>query len=151
MNILIRNAEIKDQDIINNFLEKLLHYEAINYDKNTRQDAKINSYYNNKIGIKPYLILVAEIDNKVVGYIYGRRLVNLLHYHKEAIIEHLYIEEEYRNQHIGTKLINSFTDIVKEEGIKFIHIDNYEKNTIAKNLYTKLGFNIMNEKRRKEI
>ena len=95
---------------------------------------------------------MALIDNKIVGYVYC--IVdndNKITKETEAKIESIYVDLEYRNKGIGTKLINEIISLLKEKNVKYIFIENLVENQNSKYLYEKLGFKIFREDRRKEL
>ena len=77
---------------------------------------------------------VAKEDNKVVGIITGHS------YYKEIHISDLIILEEYRNKHIGTKLVETVENHYKNKGFDNINLTTYEFQ--APEFYKKCGFEI---------
>ena len=55
-----------------------------------------------------------------------------------VLIDEIYLYDEYRNKGIGTKLINSVKN-------KNVYLWVYKNNEKAINLYTKLGFKVIDE------
>lgn len=152
MNLIIREARIDDIDILNYLFQKLLEYERENYDDNIRNDLNIDSYFNKKINDKDNIILVATLDEKIVGYIYAiidsdNKIIKEV----EAKIDSLYVSYEYRNKSIGTKLIEEMINYLRKNEVKYIFIENLVGNKRAKYLYDKLGFKMFREDRRKEL
>lgn len=76
------------------------------------------------------LVLVAEESDKIIGFI----IININLSLKKADIENIYVLDSYRQQGIGSKLIKSAIERIKQKGIENIcHLtsDNYyfwEKN-----------------------
>ena len=150
--LIIREATISDCEILNDLFEKLLKYEQNLFDENIKQDLQITSFFNKKFNNVDSIILVATIDNTIVGYIYGSiDGDNKIKKEKEAIINSIYVEEQYRNKKIGTSLINQFINEIVKLKVKYILIDNFINNETARYLYSKLGFSLFKENRRKEI
>lgn len=73
-------------------------------------------------------VLVALFDNKVVGFISLWLQGNFIH--------HFYIDEEYQQHKIGTKLLDEAIQIMKTP----ITLKCLEKNTKAIKFYKKRGF-----------
>lgn len=116
----LRNADIDD-------LTELL----LNYDK------KIENYFNFKDYLKNdiYSQYVYVIDDKIVGYILITIIDDLVEIHL------LYVDNLFRNQKIGTKLIDYI--INKYSSHRFlleVSINNY----IAIKLYENMNFKIIN-------
>ncbi len=77
---------------------------------------------------------VAKENDKIVGIIMGHS------YYKEIYIENLIVLEEYRNKHIGTKLIETVENYFKNKGFENINLTTY--NFQAPEFYKKCGFKI---------
>lgn len=152
MNIEIRNAIYEDKDILNEMLEKLIRYEYDHYNINVKEDFKITSFFDKKLKEDNSIVLVACYNNNIIGYIYAYiDSDNKITKDLEAFVNSLYIEEDYRNKKIGTKLIKELIEVLKRKDVKFISIDNMVNNIEARSLYEKLDFKIFKENRRKEI
>ena len=152
MSINIRKAKCDDLNSLNSLFQKLLEYERENYDENIKENLNIDSYFNKKIKDVDNVILVAEVNKKIIGYIYGFiDSTNRIKLEPEAFISSIYIEEEYRSKGIGTKLIKTFINQIKKQNIKYVFIENFVENEVAKRLYSKLGFNIFKENRKLEL
>lgn len=77
---------------------------------------------------------IAKENNKVIGIITGHS------YYKEVYIEDLIIFEQYRNMHIGSRLINSVEKHFKNKGFENINLTTY--NFQAPEFYKKCGFKL---------
>ena len=77
---------------------------------------------------------IAKEDNKIVGIITGHS------YYKELHIGDLIILEEYRNKHIGTKLVQAVEKFYKNRGFENINLTTY--NFQAPEFYKKCGFEV---------
>lgn len=121
---MIRKA-IKE-DIINiNELGKLLH-------DNFEKTYLLNDYILNN----NYIILVNE-ENEINGFIILYK--NIDYYELETIV----IKNEFRNQGIGTNLLNYFIkNYCKKEDIIFLEVSVENKTAIK--LYKKFDFEIIN-------
>lgn len=152
MNLVIREANNNDISSLNSLFQKLLEYERENYDDNIKEDLCINSFFDKRINIKNHIVLVAEVENNIVGYLYciiddDNKITKEI----EAKIESFYIDFEYRNKGIGTKMLQEINRILKDKNVKYVFIENLEKNEHSKYLYEKLGFEIFREDRRKKL
>ena len=116
----LRNADIDD-------LTELL----LNYDKKIENHFNFKDYLENDI----YSQYVYVIDDKIVGYILITIIDDLVEIHL------LYVDKLFRNQKIGTKLIDYI--INKYSSHRFlleVSINNY----IAIKLYENMNFKIIN-------
>ena len=77
---------------------------------------------------------LAKEDNKIVGIITGHS------YYKEVYIEDLIILEEYRNKHIGSKLIEKVEDKFKNKEIENINLTTYGFQALE--FYKKCGYEV---------
>ncbi len=113
--------ELKNTDIED--LTELL----LNYDKNIENHFKFKDYLKNDI----YSQYIYVIDDKIVGYILITIIDDLVEIHL------LYVDNLFRNQKIGTKLIDYI--INKYSNYRFlleVAINNY----IAIKLYENMNF-----------
>ena len=78
--------------------------------------------------------LVAEVDNKVVGYIGIWFVVD------EGHITNVAVHSNYRGKKIGDKLVSEMVELCKENDLVAITLEVRTSNTVAQNLYRKYGF-----------
>ena len=140
MDYIIRKANTNDTKRLNELLTKLIRDEK-KYDDNINENYVVKSYYEYVIPKKQNIILVAELSNTVIGYLYGY-IINDgdTTTNKVAKIDALFIEEEYRNFGIGSSLINEFKKIVKDK-VKYIEVNVCSDNKNALTTYKNNGFN----------
>ena len=75
-----------------------------------------------------------EMDGKVVGYLKYALIYDRME------IENLFVEEEYRNKKIASKLMSYLVSIAIECCVVNITLEVRVSNEIARNLYKKFGF-----------
>ena len=80
------------------------------------------------------MIIAIIVDNKIVGCIL------LTNNDNGKLLDEIYLEEEYRNKGIGTKII---MDILDNNDVVYLWV--YKENEKAISLYKKLGFNVIEE------
>lgn len=103
---------------------------------------KIFDHFRN--GGKGYGVLVAEIDHKIVG---------ICCFINESMIDHetgeredsphvelLAVDEAFRGQGIGSKLLAEFQHRMKADGFKGVSLDVMKSNVRAAELYARLGY-----------
>lgn len=95
---------------------------------------KIIKYVNTHVkeDLKKYKIIVTNFD------IIGCLLV--VNYEDGIMLDEIYLEEDYRNQGIGSKILQK---LINENDIIYLWV--YKNNEKAIELYTKLNFKIINE------
>lgn len=80
------------------------------------------------------LYLVAELDNKIVGYVGIWNIVD------EGHITNVAVLPDSRRLHVGTQLIENLIMITEEMGISSHTLEVRPSNEAAKNLYKKFNF-----------
>ena len=84
----------------------------------------------------------AKEDNKIVGIVTGNS------YYKEVHISDLIVLEQYRNKHIGSKLMETVESYYKNKGFENINLTTYGFQ--APEFYKKCGFEIEFIRKNKE-
>lgn len=95
---------------------------------------RINKYVTSEVPrlINDYCNII--VNNKIVGCIL------LTSNDNGKLLDEIYLEEEYRNKGIGTKII---MDILNNNDVVYLWV--YKENEKAISLYKKLGFNVIEE------
>lgn len=83
-------------------------------------------------------IFVADIGNKIVGYVV---LMEIDRFRSKIVS--LAVRQEFRGSGIGEYLMRKAIERLKERGKREIALEVRVSNTIAQNLYKKLGFKIL--------
>ena len=78
--------------------------------------------------------LVAEIDNKIVGYVGIWFVVD------EGHITNVAVHSDYRGRKIGDKLVSELVELCKKADLSAMTLEVRASNTVAQNLYRKYGF-----------
>lgn len=120
---MIRKAIIDDINTINILGEKLHN----NFKKTFHIETEINN--------ESAIVLVCELECKVVGYVYAINLID------NFDLLSLFVNEDYRNNNVGKMLVTKLQETVKD---KPILLEVSDKNINAINLYSKTGFEIIN-------
>ncbi|OLD12649.1 MAG: hypothetical protein AUI50_01895 [Crenarchaeota archaeon 13_1_40CM_2_52_14] len=96
---------------------------------------------------EPDFFLVAELDKRIVGFVYGHESRNVpdevlrrWKATKVGSVEILTVEEEYRRRGIATLLLNRLFAVFGERGIDTVTLSAPADEIGAKELYDKLGF-----------
>ena len=140
MDYKIRKANIKDAKSVNELLTLLIRDEK-KYDININEECTIERLYEDIIPNENSIVLVAEKDKKILGYLFGHIIENGNAYlEKSAKLEALYIDEKYRKNGIATSLIEKFKIWSKEKKVKYIEVQVLNENVSAYNLYKKEEF-----------
>ena len=73
-------------------------------------------------------------DNKVLGYLKYSLI------YERIEIDNIFVEEEYRHQKIGTKMISYLISVAIEHHVHNITLEVRVSNNVAIKLYKKMGF-----------
>ncbi|MCR5146824.1 MAG: GNAT family N-acetyltransferase [Clostridia bacterium] len=141
--IVIRKAEKKDLEDIQNLNKLLFDLEYKNYDSTLDTTWPVSNegtdYFKN--AIENDITIVATDENKVFGYIIGSlNTQNTYNKYKQAELDNMCILEDYRKLGIGSRLFEKFKAICKENDIKELKVVASYKNQNAINFYKKNGF-----------
>lgn len=126
------NATNKDTD----YIKKSKLYNIFTYADDLPKDEvmRINNYVDEHIPVEitDYKIIMCN-KNKVGCLLVAKK-------DDGAILDEIYLEEEYRNKGIGTDIIKN---ILKNNSIVYLWV--YKKNIKAISLYKKMKFKIIDE------
>lgn len=141
MDIKISKAKEVDALKMNELLTKLIQDER-QYDKNIDENFVVESFYEHYVEDNSKCLLVAKVDDAIIGYIYGyiKTLEGGEKPHKEAKLDAIYVEVEYRKKHVAEELIKKFKVWAKENEVTSLEVDVCANNIKAYNLYLKNGF-----------
>ena len=127
--MVFRKAKKNDCKKLDDMLTKLIIDER-NYDPDCEMMFVID-YYINFVDDKTKYLYLAEEEGNIVGYIYVKMEDN------KALIDALYVDENYRNKGIASRLIEDAISYVKKRKISIVTIKLLSNNIKAKNLYLK--------------
>lgn len=116
------------------------------YNPSIDEDIVITDHFNKMLDDKNIVLLAYYLNEEIVGYILIRKTDK-----NTCLLDGLYVLEKYRNQGIGTSLLNESINKCKELDAKYVDINVMEKNEIAKNIYKKMNFTEYEIKLRKNI
>ncbi len=145
MSVKIRRADKKDARQIAEFAIKLF---AQHHEYDARRFADISSiegaerFYGNQTEAEDAAILVAEIENKLVGFAYvqyeAMNYANLLE--NAAWLHDIYVEEAARNSKAGKLLIEASIEAAKNLDADKLMLSVAAKNEYAKQFFERRGF-----------
>ncbi len=145
MSVKIRCATEKDARQIAEFAIRLF---AQHHEYDSRRFAEISSiegatkFYGSQTETKDAAVLVAEIENKLVGFAYlqyeAMDYANLLK--NAAWLHDLYVEETARNSKAGKFLIEASIETARKLGADKIMLSVAAKNEYAKEFFKRRGF-----------
>ncbi len=141
MNVEIRKAKEKDYKTVFSLDEKfVLYHSRFKVWKLFEPSDKVRKVWKKLfmgfIKKRNKLALIAEEDNKIIGFLLGkinkRRGFKI---EKTAHIEKIFVDENYRNKGVATKLKNEFIKWAKKKGAKALTLYVAVENKKALKLY----------------
>jgi GNAT superfamily N-acetyltransferase len=116
MEVIIRNATLNDLQKIQELNLKLFEKEHKEYDPLLNMDWTFSEagtkYYQDRISKNDGCVLVAIIDDKIIGYLCGglTEAENYRHLPIVAELENTFVLNEFRSKGIGKQLYNKFIE-----------------------------------------
>jgi ribosomal protein S18 acetylase RimI-like enzyme len=86
------------------------------------------------------LSCVAEVNGKVVGFIWARLVFAGIPVDEVGIIHVLAVDPDYQKQGIATKLVDALAKRCKDRGVKTVRAFIDERHWELQNYFQKLGF-----------
>ena len=114
MDVVIKKATLDDLKTVQKLNLKLFEKEHKEYDSLLNMDRTFSiegiKYYQNRISKEDGCVLIAIVNNKIVGYLCGgmSKWEAYRHLPLVAELENTFVLEEFRSQWIGCKLYNTF-------------------------------------------
>src|SRR3989338_1999459 len=141
--VLIREYKAKDEPQVKECLCVLQDYVNVLESGIVATGKQVyDSYFEymaKEVSQKRGKIFVAELENKILGFIAFYFTQEAYEQAESLYISDLVVLEEHRGMGLGTKLLTYADGYAKAKGAKFIKISALVKNTGAVNLYRKTG------------
>lgn len=135
--MIIKVNSIDDCKICDNFLTLLIQDER-KYDTTIDEKFVVKDYFINMINNQNILLLYKN-EKKPIGYIFAKKIDD------KYLIDGLYIDINFRNKGIATKLIKVIIKEIYSLGDYEIFINVLKENKVAVNLYKNIGFIVEQE------
>ena len=140
--MLVRRAELKDLKRIQELNNDLFELEIANFDKFLTRGWPLSDegrvYFEN--AIRENFVVVAEIDDEIVGYLLGEEVSIPYYNFKIAELCNMCVDSRFRKQGIGKALYIEFEKFFNEKGISHFIVTASFKNENAKAFYKRMGF-----------
>lgn len=111
----------------------------------------IRSIDDSRAGVERFLrrnpttSVVAEIDGKIVGSILCG------HDGRQACFYHVCVDEAYRQQGIGKKLVNFCVEALKKEQINRVYLIAFKKNEVGNTFWKQIGWDFREDRNYYEL
>ena len=137
-NMRVREATEKDTKDIGVLIELLYHLGRPKSQKDSDVDI-LRNLVKKHITDLDKKILVAELDNEIVGMV-SIMFLSRLNQTLEMYIPDLVIHEKYQSKGIGKKLMNSCISLAKEKKCYRIRLESRHHRKESHEFYKHLGF-----------
>ena len=142
MEILIRHAENKDLSHIQKLMTELNDFQIKNFSNQNKPFHKRTKEYPKikKEDIKNNIILVAEIDNNIIGYIWGS--IHKRKAHELSImgyIDEICVNQKYRTKGVGKRLLKLLETKFRQKKCDHMVTHTDYDNEIAQKSYSNYG------------
>lgn len=137
---MIKKSRVDEAKLCDELLTMLIQDER-KYNQNINPNFKVDGWYETKVNLDNNCLLLCEENNEIVGFLYGF-IDDAIFIEKEAILDALFVKEEYRSKGIATSLIEEFKNWCKENKVKYLNVNVINENTQAFKLYQKNGFKV---------
>jgi ribosomal protein S18 acetylase RimI-like enzyme len=134
--VRVRKFMINDLDQVQAIAERYASWDAI------VTKADIEGFHS----ASPEFFLVAEDDNKIVGFVYGSEsnppaeVLDKWNSRKVASVEALAVDEDHRRRGIATSLLATLFEAFKQKKIDLVTLSVPAVEIGAMKLYGKMGF-----------
>ncbi|MFZ1321721.1 MAG: GNAT family N-acetyltransferase [Ignavibacteria bacterium] len=142
MNLVIREAELKDLTELKELQQSLVNFERP-FDDGIPAEGDVNYYdINGLLNDDFTYFVVAEMEGKIIGCGFAqiRDNLNWAIEKKLGYIGLMVVREEYRRNNTGKLIIENLTGWLNKKNISHIILETYSCNKTAINAYKKYGF-----------
>lgn len=139
----IRVADENDIKMLQDLNDEVI-IDNSKYDPDLKRDSAQSetgrNYFSNTVENPDYICLIAEENNKAVGYIAASPKKFEYRMSKYIEIENMGVSPDYRAKGIGSQLIDECLKIAKERGFQKVYVNSYFDNDKAIKFYERNGF-----------
>ena len=136
-NLIIRKATFSDLSIVSSLINELV--DSLNRLDNIDVNIAVKNYHRILRDGNSHMVL-AEVDNQIVGFVNFSIRQSLLHKGCSGMIDELIVSKAFRDKEIGTKLLDAAIKECKDLGCCEIEVSTESSNTSALQFYKRYGF-----------
>ncbi|OGM89796.1 hypothetical protein A3J77_01260 [Candidatus Wolfebacteria bacterium RBG_13_41_7] len=140
----IRKAIKKDIPAISGLIKEMANYhnKIDKFYKVSLSGETIKSYIKEFLEDKNRIIIVAEENKKLIGYIFGSIKIYPVYISekKSGYLDEAFVSVDYRKKGIGKKLFFEFIKWLKSKKIKDVTSSVDKRNKTSLKIWEKLGF-----------
>jgi ribosomal protein S18 acetylase RimI-like enzyme len=134
--VTIREMEIDDFPAVFHLGEKLFRAQRVPNLYRTWDEFEVISMYQGD----PELCLVAEVDERIVGFVLGSTISKSRSAWKYGHLVWLGVEPGFQRKNTATKLFNRLRDLMLENGVRMLLVDAEADDMPALRFFQKMGF-----------
>ena len=145
--MVIRVANIGDAEAIRRIYQPYVEETAVSFEYKTPTVEEFKDRIKNTMENYPYL--VAEIDDKIVGYVYAGSFHTRAAYKHSAELS-IYIDRDYRKQGLGKEMYQRIIGILAMQNVYQVHAciaspDQYDEHLTRDSelFHEKIGFKVV--------
>ena len=132
----VAKANTEDLDAIFHLMEKQFEDHRIDFNPAELRQAMQEMFVRVGLGF----FMVVRSEGQIVGFAAISFAWTLEHCGQAAWLDELYVQPEYRDQGIGSLLLDGVIDEVKRSGCRAIDLEVEADHRRAENLYLRKGF-----------
>jgi len=141
--IIVRRAENSDLEDILRLNHKLFKKEHQEYDSDLDMNWTYGlgaEIFKKSINDDDYFAMIAQIGGKTVGYLRGGLRQESWKVGRGAELDSLFVDENYRNNGIGKKLVESFLGWCQAKKVDYAAVRASAHNRLGIDFYKQVGF-----------
>lgn len=148
----VRVNNVMDAKFCDQLLSKLIQSER-QFNRNIRENYVVSGWFEKVFNEENNVIFVAKFDGVIVGYVYCKIISsdNGPTVEHEALIDGLFVEENFRKQGIASALLKKAKEWARTMNVKYLFLNVLDKNKDAMRLYYKNDFEDFEKKLRLEL
>lgn len=149
MSVTIRKAISDDLKSIQKLNKLLVEFDS-QFDETIQSDWATSEdgiqFISDRISGEDGIVLIAESENKVIGYLIGgiEEAASYRTFQLLGELEEMVVLEEFRGQKIGEQLVQEFFGWCRSKNLKRVRVEVSAPNFKGINFYHKLGFEDFN-------
>lgn len=136
MNTKFKLAEIADIEFLLEMISEFYALEQISFDEKVARSALSQLIENEFFGC----VWLLQNEVETIGYVALIFGFSLEYGGRDALIDELYLRENFRGQGFGTDAIKFVENFCRENDIKALHLEVSHHNAKARALYERLKF-----------
>lgn len=136
MAIAFRSAQFCDVDLLLTFMQELSKQDYGEFREESARSAVERLLQNSSLG----QIWLIWLEERAIGYAVLTLGYSLEFLGRDAFVDELFIQADYRGRGIGTQALHFLEDRCRELGVRALHLEVEHRNLKAQRFYQKAGF-----------